>query len=154
MAQMQKEMAKLKGVRVLAVTSMGGDAPAPPPGAATGDASPAATRPEGSVGGQISTDTATQTASSKSGKLGTFGSALTNSALGAFRRKRSTPPPATPATPAPATAASAPGAAPAMQHVVLMDMTGQMTNFSQEPIPDSVFQTPAGYKLAATDTPQ
>ncbi len=148
MAQMQKEMAKIKGVRILEVTSMGGDAPAGPPGTAGTPAS--TTQTQGSVGGQIATDTATQTASSESSKLGTFGSALTNSALNAFRKKKSTPPPAQPATPPPAAPS---GTAPAMQHVVLMEMTDQKTNFSQEPIPASVFQIPAGYKLVPTVMP-
>jgi hypothetical protein len=139
MDQMAKEMAKIKGTRILEVMSMGGDAPAQPGGAAP--AAAPAQQQQGSVAGQVATDTATQTASSESSKLGTFGSALSNSALSAFHRKKSTPPPAQPAA-APAT----PGATPGTQHVTMMETTNSMTNFSEEPVPASAFQIPAGYK--------
>ena len=142
MAQMAKEMAKIKGTRILEVMSMGGDAPAQPAGAA-----PAATpaqQQQGSVVGQVATDTATQTASSESSKLGTFGSALSGSVLSAFKKKKATPPPA---APAPATASTTTaGGSPATQRVTLMETTDSKTNFSQEPIPASAFQIPAGYK--------
>jgi hypothetical protein len=144
MAQMTKEMEKIKGTRILEVTSMGGDAPAQP---ATGSATPAPAQPsqQGSVAGQVATDTATQTASTEAFKLGgTMGSALSNSALGAFRHKKSTPAPA--AAPASTPAAGTPGATPGTQRVVLMEMTDQKNNFSHEAIPASAFQIPAGYK--------
>jgi hypothetical protein len=80
MAQMVKEMAKLKGTHVLEITSMGGTAPAESNPAATPATSPAA------AGTQ--------------------------------------------------TTASAP----------LMQMTVQMSNFSHETIPSSVFEVPSGYK--------
>ena len=142
MAQMAKEIAKLKGTRVMEITSMGGVGPAGAAGAPATGAPPTGS----SVGGQIAGDTANQTASGEaakeSGKMGIFGNALTNSALGAFHRKKATPPPA----------AAAPAAAPAgagtagTQTVVLMSTTTQKTNFSEEPIPLSVFQVPAGFK--------
>jgi hypothetical protein len=139
MDQMAKEMAKIKGTRILEVMSMGGDAPAQPGGAAP--AAAPAQQQQGSVAGQVASDTATQTASSESSKLGTFGSALSNSALSAFHRKKATPPPAQPAA-APAT----PGTTPGTQHVTMMETTNSMTNFSEEPVPASAFQIPAGYK--------
>ena len=146
MAQMQKEMAKIKGTHVLEVTSMGGDVPAQP-GAASSSTSPStASSSSGSVAGQVATDTATQTASSETGHLGVVGSALGNSVLGAFRRKKSTPPPA-PAATAPAPAASTQAAT---THVTMMEMTQQETNFSTEAIPASVFQVPANYKKVAS----
>jgi hypothetical protein len=141
LAQMSREMAKIKGTRVLEVTSMGGDAPAQPAGTAAAPA-PAPAQPQGSVAGQVATDTATQTASSESSRLGAFGSALSNSALGAFHRKKATPPPP---PPPPAPAAGATGATGTTK-VTLMETTAQETNFSQEPVPLSVFQIPAGYK--------
>jgi hypothetical protein len=148
MAQMGKEMAKLKGTRVLEVTSMGGSGTGP---AVAGSTPPNATAPVagapanqgGSVAGQVATDTATQTASGESSRLGVFGSALSSSALGAFRRKK-----AAPAAPAP-TPATSPAAAPAagtQTSAVLMSMTMQETNFSQEPVPLSAFQVLAGFK--------
>jgi len=75
MSQMQKEMAKLKGTRVMEVTRMGGDAPAP----------------------------------------------------------------------APAPAKTVAGTQPTTS-VVLMEMTMQKSNFSQEAIPPSAFAVPDGFK--------
>jgi hypothetical protein len=149
MAQMGKEMAKLKGTRVLEVTSMGGSGtgPATPATAAPAAATPPPANQSGSVAGQVATDTATQTAAGEQSKLGVFGSALSSSALSAFHRKKATPPPA----PAPAPAATpAPAAGTQTTSAVLMSMTMQKTNFSQEPVPLSVFQVPAGFKKAAS----
>jgi len=147
MAQMAKEVAKLKGTRVMEITSMGGVGPAGAPGTA-GAPPPAGAPPSGSsVGGQIAGDTANQTAagetSKESGKMGIFGTSLANSTLSAFHRKKATPPPA----PAPAAAATPAGSGAAgTQTVVLMSTTTQKTNFSEEPIPLSVFQVPTGFK--------
>lgn len=139
MAQMAKEVAKIKGTRVLETTSMGGLVPA---GTATAD-SPATPSTQ-SVAAQVATDTANQTAageaSKESSKLGIFGAALNNSAFGAFHRKKSPPPP-----PTAAPAATASGT-PAMQNVVLMATTSQQSNFSHDPVSPSVFQIPTGYK--------
>jgi mRNA-degrading endonuclease HigB of HigAB toxin-antitoxin module len=148
MAQMAKEIAKLKGTRVMEITSMGGLAPAGSPG--TASAPPSGPPPTaGSIGGQIASDTANQTASGEaakeSGKMGIFGNALTNSALGAFHRKKATPAPA-PAAAQAATPAAAPGTPAGMQTVVLMSTTTQKTNFSEEPIPFTAFQVPTGFK--------
>jgi len=141
MAQMGKEIAKLKGTRVLEITSMGGLAPAGTAAAA----SPSTPPPSGqSIAAQVATDTASQTAageaSKQSSKLGIFGSALNNSAFGAFHRKKSTPPAAAPVP------ATSPTGAPAMENVVLMATTTQKTNFSRDPVSSSVFQIPSGYK--------
>jgi hypothetical protein len=142
MAQMAKEMAKLKGTRVLEVTSMGGLAPA-----GTATASDSTTPPPSgqSVAGDVATNTATQTASGEasqaSGKTGIFTNALTSSVLGGFHHKKAAPAPA-PATPPPTTASGT----PVMQTVVLMATTTQKTNFSQSPVSPSVFQIPPGFK--------
>lgn len=154
MAQMTKEVAKLKGTRVLETTSMGGLVPA-----GTVVAGSSATPPltGQSIAAQVATDTATQTAaeeaSKESGKLGIFGAALNNSAFSAFHRKKSTPPPPPAAAP---TTPVAPGAAgaPAMQNVILMSTTSQKSNFSNAPVSPSAFQIPAGYKqLESTPAP-
>jgi len=143
MAKMAEEMAKIHGTRVLEVTSMGGTGTgvAAPTNAAGAPATPPPSG--GSVAGQVATDTASQTAAGESSKLGVFGNALSNSAFSAFRKKKATPPPAPAATPA-ATTTPAAGAQPGS--VVLMSTTTQKTNFSEEPIPFSVFQVPAGFK--------
>jgi hypothetical protein len=149
MAQMGKEMAKLKGTRVLEVTSMGGLAPAGTAGSPAPAAASAQTNSGGSVAGQVATDTATQTAAGESSRLGTFGSALGGSVLSAWHKKKSTPPPA--AAPAPAaTVTPAAGTTQATQNVVMMSTTTQKTNFSMEPVPASAFEIPAGYKKVVT----
>jgi hypothetical protein len=144
MAQMAKEMAKLKGTRVLEVTSMGGLAPA-----GTATASESTTPPPSgqSVAGDVATNTATQTASGEastvSGKTGIFTNALTSSVLGGFHHKKAAPAPApAPAAPPPTTA----NGTPAMQMVVLMSTTTQKSNFSQSSVPLSAFQIPPGFR--------
>jgi hypothetical protein len=151
MAQMGKEMAKLHGTRVLEVTSMGGMGTGMAAPTTAAGAPPAPPPPSGgSVVGQVATDTASQTASGESSKLGVFGSALSNSAFSAFRKKKAAPAPAPAATPASATTPAA-GAQPAQPvNAVLMSTTTQKTNFSEEPIPFSVFQVPAGFKNVPT----
>jgi hypothetical protein len=157
MSQMQKEMAKLKGTRVMEVTRMGGSGSGPGAAQNTTQAAPAApaaaTPPNsaGSVAGQVATDTAAQTAAGEAGRLGVFGSALGSSALGAFHKKKAAaaaaPPPA--ATPAATTATATPaaGATQTTQSAVLMETTMQKSNFSQETVPASAFQIPVGFKL-------
>ena len=139
-AQMQKELAKIKGTRILEITRMGGSGTgmAAPPAGATGSQPPPPTT--GSVAGQVATDTAAQTAQGESSRFGIPGAALGNSIMGAFRRKKATPPPPPPPTPT-----AAPGT-PAPTDVTLMEMTDQTTDFSHEAIPPSVFVIPAGYK--------
>jgi hypothetical protein len=145
MTQMAKEVAKLKGTRVLEVTSMGGLAPAGTVTTASGSTTPP---PSGqSVAGQVASDTANQTAAGEqakaSSKMGIFGNALSSSALSAFHHKKPAPAPApVPATPTPTTASGT----PAMQTVVLMATTTQKANFSQGPVPLSAFQIPPGFK--------
>jgi hypothetical protein len=162
MAQMGKEMAKLKGTRVMEVTRMGGDAPAAkgqqqpaagPGGSVVGDASQAA--------GAAATNSATGAASSAAGTavsnaagnsvggsiLGSaasaFGSKLA-SGMGMFAKKKAD----AATSPASPTAAGTPGAAPGTTRVVLMEMTMQKSNFSQEAIPSSAFEVPSGFKQA------
>jgi hypothetical protein len=141
MAQMAKEIAKLKGTRVLEVTSMGGLAPAGTVTTASGSATPP---PNGqSVAGDVAANTASGEANTVSGKTGIFTSALSSSVLAGFHHKKAAPPPdPAPATPPPTTATGA----PAMQTVVLMATTTQKTNFSQAPVSLSTFQIPPGFK--------
>jgi hypothetical protein len=144
MAEMNKEIAKVHGIRVLEITSMSSNGLPAMPATAPGAAAPPPPS-GGAVAGQIATDTASQTAAGESGKLGVFGNALSNSALSAFRRKKTTPPPAAAPASAPAAGAVTPGTAG--DSSVLMSSTTQKTNFSRDPVPASAFQIPAGYKL-------
>jgi hypothetical protein len=153
MEQMQKEMAKLTGTRVLEVTRMGGSGTGPAGTQNTAQAAPPATpaSSSGSVAGQVATDTAAQTAAAEAGRLGVFGSALGSSALGAFHKKKAaTPPPA--AAPAPAPTATATDGTQTTTSAVLMETTTQKSNFSQAQVPASAFVVPAGFrKVEATD---
>ncbi len=149
MAQMGKEMAKLKGTRVMEVTSMGGagSGPGVTPAQNAGQTAPppASGNGSGAVAGQVATDTAAQTAAGESSRLGVFGNALGSSALGAFHRKKAaTPPPADPAA-ATATTPAANGTQPT-NSAVLMTTTTQKSNFSQAEVPSTAFLVPAGFK--------
>jgi hypothetical protein len=147
MAQMGKEMAKLKGTRVMEVTSMGGAASGPgvTPPTAQAAPPPAAGTSSGAVAGQVATDTAAQTAAGEASRMGVFGNALGSSALGAFHRKKAATPP--PADPAAATAATTTAnGTPATNSGVLMTTTTQKSNFSQAEVPSTAFVVPAGFK--------
>jgi hypothetical protein len=142
MAQMAKEMAKLKGTRVMEVTRMGGSATGPGATQDTAQAAPATPPPDaGSVAGQVATDTATQTAAGETSRMGVLGSALGSSALGAFHRKKAAAPP-----PADTTTTAAANGTQTTTNAVLMETTTQKSNFSQETVPPSVFLIPAGFK--------
>jgi hypothetical protein len=153
MTQMGKEMAKLRGTRVMETFSMGGLVPAgsvKAQGSGQGSGQTA-----GQVAGQVAGDTATQTAADESSRrMGSFGSALGGSMMSAWHRKKaksnedSAPAPADSGSAAAgsASAAAAPnGSAQGTQTVVLMSMTTEKTNFSHDPAPASVFEVPAGY---------
>jgi hypothetical protein len=138
-AQMQKEMAKITGTRILEITRMGGSGTgmeAQPGTPANGAATPSG----GSVAGQVASDTATNTASGESSKLGIPGSALGGALISAWHKKK-----AQPATPPPAPAATTPGGQ-APTDVTLMEMTVQTHDFSHDTVPASVFQVPSGFK--------
>ena len=147
MAQMGKEIAKLKGTRVMEVTRMGGSGTGPGAAQNTAQAAPAAAPASGSgsVAGQVATDTAAQTAAGEAGRLGVLGNALGSSALGAFHRKKAaTPPPA--AAPASTTTTTTADGTQTTTSAVLMETTTQKSNFSQETVPSTAFQVPAGFK--------
>jgi hypothetical protein len=131
MAQMSKELAKLKGTRVMEVTRMGGSGTGP--GVA-----------------QDSTQNTAQAApapapANSSGAAGIFGSALGSSALGAFHKKKAaTPPPAD--APATTTTTSTADGTQTTTSAVLMETTMQKSNFSQAAVPSTAFLVPAGFK--------
>ena len=152
MAQMAKEMAKLQGTRVMEVTRMGGNGSGPgmAQGTATSTATTAPANNTGNVAGQVATDTATQTAAGEASRMGVFGSALGSSALGAFHRKKAATPAPAPATDTTTTTTATAASAPGTNGTVLMEMTMQKTNFSQESVPSSAFLVPAGFKRVET----
>jgi hypothetical protein len=148
-AQMGKEMAKIKGTRIIEITRMGGsgtgiqaqpadpNAPPPPSG--------------GQVAGQVATDTAKNTtqatAGDAAGHVGgiggvALGSAVSGALGGVFGHKKAKPAPA----PAPAATTPAAGTQTTTTDVTLMEMTTQTHDFSSETVPSSVFQIPSGFK--------
>jgi len=148
MKKMAAEMEKIKGVRILEITRMGGEAMMPPaPG--TVPAAPAAGAPNGpsvasTAVNQAAADTTTSALQQQVSKLGAIGSAFGGSMLGAFHKS---PPPAPAAAPAGA------GAAPAATSAVLYEMTTQKSGFSQEPLAAALFQIPAGYRKVDLPAP-
>jgi hypothetical protein len=146
MAQMAKELSKLKGTRVMEVTRMGASGTGPAGAQNTTQAAPAAAPASGgSVAGQVATDTAAQTAAGEASRMGIVGSALGSSALGAFHRKKAaTPPPA--AAPAATTTTTTANGTQTTTSAILMETTAQKSNFSQAAVPSTAFLLPTGFK--------
>jgi len=125
MADMAKEMSKLKGIPVLQVMRMGTTANGDPLPAASEAPLPPSNSPEMPSAGQVAKDSATSAITSSLG-LGGFGG---------FGRKKKTADPA-PAAEAPATQGPA----------VLVESNTQMSGFSQAAVDASHFAIPADYK--------
>jgi hypothetical protein len=131
MAQMSKELAKLKGTRVMEVTRMGGSGTGP--GVAqdstqnTAEAAPA------------------PAPANSSAAAGIFGSALGSSALGAFHKKKAATPPPTDESATTTTTSTANGTQTTTS-AILMETTTQKSNFSQAAVPSTAFLVPAGFK--------
>ncbi|HEY2039188.1 MAG TPA: hypothetical protein VGG95_05960 [Edaphobacter sp.] len=125
MADMVKEMSKLKGIPVMQVMRMGTTANGEPLPAASETPLPASSSPATPSAGQIAKDSATSaiTSSLGLGGLGGFG-----------RKKKAADPP-----PAPAENDQTQGPA------VLVESNTQMSNFSQASVDASKFEIPAGY---------
>ena len=147
-AQMQKELAKITGTRILEIQRMGGTGTgiaATAPDSGTNGSSTPPPASGGSVAGQVATDTTKSTVAGESGRLGVPGSALGGALMNAWGRhkaKQAAPAPA----PAPAATTNTAPAAPATVDVTLMEMTTQTNHFSREAIPSSVYEIPAGFK--------
>jgi hypothetical protein len=149
-AQMQKELAKIKGTRVLEITRMGGSGTgmeAQPGTPASGAQTPSGSSAAGQVATNTAQNTASSTASAATGHVGGVGGAALGSAVsgalgGMFGHKKAAPP----ATPPPAATPAATPAGQAPTDVTLMEMTTQTHDFSHEAIPTSVFAVPSGFK--------
>lgn len=124
MADMAKEMSKMKGVPVLQVMRMGTTADGTPLPAASEGPLPASNGPAMPSAGDVARESA---ASAISSKLGAFGG------LGGFGKKKKEPAPEAP------TAGGTPTVA------VLLESNTQMTGFSKT-ADVSRFAVPAGYK--------
>jgi hypothetical protein len=128
MADMVKEMSKLKGIPVLQVMRMGTTADGAPLPAASEAPLPApAASPAMPSASEVAQESAT---SAIAGKLGLGGFS------GFGKKKKADPVPA---------AATAPSAAPATA-AVLVESNTEMTSFSQASVDASKFDVPGGYK--------
>jgi hypothetical protein len=136
LAQMQKEMDKIKGTRILEITRMGGTG--------TGIQPPQAGAAPDSNGGQGAGQAASNNTQSQSSGF-TPGGAIGGALMGAFHRKKSNPPPDS-STASTTPAATTPGAASQPTDVTLMETTTKTHNFSTDPVPSSAFDIPAGYQ--------
>jgi len=155
MADMAKEMSKLKGVPVSQTMRMGttldgsplpaaSEAPLPPQpsGPSSGDiASQAAGNAANSAANTASAN-AENKVGSKMGSFGGVASSMGNLSGFGFHKKK--PQPNTPPPPA-QTPAGQPSAAATQGAAVLMESTTEMTNFSSASVDRALFNIPAGY---------
>jgi hypothetical protein len=137
MADMVKEMSKLKGVPVLQVMRMGTTANGEPlPAASEAPLPPAGANPTMPSAGDVAQQSAASTISSRMGSLGGLAGGF-----GGFGHKKKKADPAPEAAPDTAQAAAAPVTA-----AVLVESNTQLTGFSQASADESKFDVPAGYK--------
>ena len=135
MADMAKEMSKLKGVPVQQIMRIGSTADGQPLPAASEAPLPQTNSPAMPSAGDVAQQTATSAIASKLGGLG--------SAFGGFgRKKKQDPAPDTSAQNAPAQQGNAQTPAAA----VLIESSTELTSFSSGHIDSSRFEVPAGYK--------
>lgn len=132
MAEMAKEMSKLKGVPVMQVMRMGATANGEPLPAASEAPLPASNGPVMPSAGEVAKQSA---ASAISSRLG----------LGGFGKKRKDPAQDKPADQSQTRQTAAP------TQSVLMESSTQLASFSSAPIESSEFNVPAGYSLVAAD---
>src|SRR5580692_1603310 len=153
MADMAKEMSKLKGVPVSQVTRMGTTLDGSPLPAASEAPLPASTGPNaGDVANQAAANaansaanTTTANAENQAGShMGSYGggaSSLGNLGFGGFHKKK----------PAPPAAQTAPASSAPPNSAVLMESTVEMTNFSSASVDPTLFNVPAGYTKVASE---
>jgi hypothetical protein len=149
MADMAKEMSKLKGVPVSQIMRMGTTMDGSPLPAASEGPLPQSNGPTaGAIADQAATNAtnsaANSAASNAASRLG-----LSNlGSFGGFHKKK--PQPDQPAAqPAPANGAPANGAPP--NAAVLMESSIEMTRFSSAPLDATLFDVPAGYSKVASE---
>jgi hypothetical protein len=138
MAEMAKEVSKLKGVPILQVMRMGMTPNGQPLPAASEAPLPASNAPAMPTAGDVAQQTATSAVAST---LGGFG-------LGGFGHKKK------PADPAPAQPADAPGKGTDPAASVLIESSTTLSDFSSAPVDGSHFQVPAGYQQVAAPGPR
>ena len=129
MAEMVKEMSKLKGVPVMQVMRMGSTANGEALPAASEAPLPASNGPEMPSAGDVAKQSASSAIASKLGGFGGFG-----------RKKKD---------PAPEPEQSPSGQTATPSQSVLLESSTQLTSFSSAQVDSSQFNVPAGYALVA-----
>jgi hypothetical protein len=130
-AEMQKQMAKITGTRLVEITRMGGSGTGIDTQQGAAGNGTATNGNQGSNDG--SSNTSTTNLSSPSSIVGGALAGMWHKKKAQSDNSQTTPPPA--------------GTAPGQpQDVALMEMTVQTHGFSTDPVPPSVFQIPAGFK--------
>jgi len=135
MAEMVKEMSKLKGVPVMQVMRMGSTANGEPLPAASEAPLPASNGPAMPSAGDVAKQSATSAIASKLGGFGGFG------------KKKKDP---AQDQPAPDQSQSSQTASPTQS--VLMESSTQLSSFSSALVDSSQFNVPAGYAQVAAET--
>lgn len=137
MADMVKEMSKLKGIPVLQVMRMGTTMNGEPlPAASEAPLPPPPPSPAMPSAGDVAQQSATSAIASRMGSLGGLAGGF-----GGFGHKKKKD------DAAPAAAPSDSQAGAPVTAMVLMESNTQLTGFSQESADESLFAVPAGYKL-------
>jgi hypothetical protein len=136
MAEMVKEMSKLKGVPVMQVMRMGSTANGEPLPAASEAPLPASNGPAMPSAGDVAKQSAASSITSKLGGLGGFGG------FGKKKKDQDQPP----------ADQSQSGQAAAPTQSVLMESSTQLAGFSSTAIDSSQFSVPAGYAQVAADS--
>jgi hypothetical protein len=149
MADMAKEMSKLKGVPVSQIMRMGTTADGSPLPAASEAPLPPSNGPNGGAianqaAGNAADSTANSAASNAASHIGIPG--IGNLGGFGFHKKKPDQPAA---QPAPA-GGSAPNGAP-QNAAVLMESSVEMTRFSSAPVDATLFNVPAGYTKVASE---
>jgi hypothetical protein len=140
MAEMVKEMSKLKGVPVVQVMRMGSTVNGQPIPAASEAPLPQSNAPETPSAGEVAQESA---ASAIASKLGGFGG------LGGFGRKKKKQEPQQEQSSENQSQSPSPTGQNATQNV-LMETSSEMTGFSSAPVDASQFDVPADYKQITT----
>jgi hypothetical protein len=160
MADMAKEMSKLKGVPVSQIMRMGTTMDGSPLPAASEAPLPASNGPDvGAIADQAvtnaansATNTATSNAENKAGShMGSFSGVPTsigNLGFGGFHKKK--PQPQRPAAQTALASGTSANAAPP-NAAVLMESSTEMTGFSSTPVDATLFNVPAGYSKIASE---
>lgn len=129
MAELVKEMSKLKGTPVLQVMRMGSTTSGQPLPAASEAALPESNSPQMPSAGDVAKESATSAIASKLGGLGGFGGF-------GKKKKKEEPPPDD----------QQQNASAQPQAVVLIESNTELASFSQASVDAARFEVPAGYK--------